>query len=605
MNNIENDINFLSEYYLKGIDSCFNSFICKDTGGVKHNPSEKTIAYKSTVRTALFFSQNNFSDYQDIINKLNVYAKSILPKKEEELVILKEGRETFDSLITLLYWPTDYKEEIMFAELLKTIEAIEDKQNNIRTPTASDSDFSKQLPPHSINYYYLGKVFRKLLANDLLTDDLSAYWNKIKIRCADEVSKQLGFLKCKEYYSLDIGKLVFSLQEAKEILSESFFNTALELSIGLIVTTPNHNLSPYRIKDRDTVIRPLPEELFNIIFSLLHQHEFEKHHQPIDDKLLSDLIRLFNSDISSRYMTIDRTFSGWTKERGIYRFHPEIFPTISTLEAIKSCKTFLRFHILLELQKKFSFTIQTKLPRSRSFESFNNYPFDLFDTLSKMFVKRNKDSWSSAVLFGPPGTGKTSLVKSISQKLDWTFVNITPSDLAQDGPSQIVNRARILLTSLTKTEKCVILMDEFDTFISNRDKENKDHWQSLITNCMLPLLAELKENKEIIFFIATNYIDEMDPAAIRDGRFDAIIPIWPLSHQERLRLIEHICPTAKKGDIMKKAYNSRGCTYGELINKLKSEDRVDENVFLGIDNGKRWQEQLKFCRPKVEIESFE
>ncbi|MEB0222569.1 ATP-binding protein, partial [Pseudomonas sp. AB12(2023)] len=38
----------------------------------------------------------------------------------------------------------------------------------------------------------------------------------------------------------------------------------------------------------------------------------------------------------------------------------------------------------------------------------------------------------AVVLFGPPGTGKTTFAKAIASRLEWPFVEVFPSRLAGD-----------------------------------------------------------------------------------------------------------------------------------------------------------------------------
>jgi ATP-dependent 26S proteasome regulatory subunit len=37
------------------------------------------------------------------------------------------------------------------------------------------------------------------------------------------------------------------------------------------------------------------------------------------------------------------------------------------------------------------------------------------------------------VLFGPPGTGKTTFAKGIASRLGWPFVEIQPSEIGAEG----------------------------------------------------------------------------------------------------------------------------------------------------------------------------
>ncbi len=52
------------------------------------------------------------------------------------------------------------------------------------------------------------------------------------------------------------------------------------------------------------------------------------------------------------------------------------------------------------------------------------------------------------VLFGPPGTGKTTFAKCIASRLTWPFIEIQPAELGGEGPEQ---QARLLAGRSTRS----------------------------------------------------------------------------------------------------------------------------------------------------------
>jgi len=49
------------------------------------------------------------------------------------------------------------------------------------------------------------------------------------------------------------------------------------------------------------------------------------------------------------------------------------------------------------------------------------------------FQKTGRSSKSSMILYGPPGTSKTTLAEAIAKELGWPLLTITPSDFVKDG----------------------------------------------------------------------------------------------------------------------------------------------------------------------------
>jgi AAA+ superfamily predicted ATPase len=63
------------------------------------------------------------------------------------------------------------------------------------------------------------------------------------------------------------------------------------------------------------------------------------------------------------------------------------------------------------------------------------------------------------LLFGPPGTSKTSIAKAISERLGWPLVVITPSEFLSKGLEQIYVRVDEIFKDLMDISGAVILFD--------------------------------------------------------------------------------------------------------------------------------------------------
>ncbi len=80
-----------------------------------------------------------------------------------------------------------------------------------------------------------------------------------------------------------------------------------------------------------------------------------------------------------------------------------------------------------------------------------------------------KQDVSSVLLFGPPGTAKTTTVKSLAQKLGWHFLELTPSNFIIDGLELIEQRAKDIFDDLSSLRETVILFDELDSIFIDRE----------------------------------------------------------------------------------------------------------------------------------------
>ncbi len=133
----------------------------------------------------------------------------------------------------------------------------------------------------------------------------------------------------------------------------------------------------------------------------------------------------------------------------------------------------------------------------------------------------------SAVLFGPPGTGKTTIVEALAGALGWEYVEILASDFLSEGVDRVPARADAIFEHLMQLDRCVVLFDEIDELIRDRTGERSDPFGRFLTTSMLPKIAKLWKQGRLIFFVATNHVSRADPAITRSSRFDARVFVAP------------------------------------------------------------------------------
>ncbi len=143
------------------------------------------------------------------------------------------------------------------------------------------------------------------------------------------------------------------------------------------------------------------------------------------------------------------------------------------------------------------------------------------------------DDWArSALLFGPPGTSKTTLIEAVAGALGWPFVEISPAAFLNRGIDMVSARADEVFDHLMELDHAVVLLDEIDELIRSRTGDS-DPIERFFTTTMLPRLAKLWKRRAILFFVNTNSIGDVDRAVMRSQRFDAAIFVMPPSFQKK------------------------------------------------------------------------
>jgi transitional endoplasmic reticulum ATPase len=129
------------------------------------------------------------------------------------------------------------------------------------------------------------------------------------------------------------------------------------------------------------------------------------------------------------------------------------------------------------------------------------------------------------VLFGPPGTGKTTFAKGIASRLAWPFVEVLPSELAAEGTERQAKLLADAFERILELASAVVFVDEVEDLASIRHEERRV--QPSITNEFLKQVPRLRDAPHHLLVCATNWVARLDPAFLRPGRFDYILPVGP------------------------------------------------------------------------------
>ncbi|MEJ8638171.1 bifunctional GNAT family N-acetyltransferase/ATP-binding protein [Streptomyces sp. NPDC006475] len=129
----------------------------------------------------------------------------------------------------------------------------------------------------------------------------------------------------------------------------------------------------------------------------------------------------------------------------------------------------------------------------------------------------------AVALFGPPGTGKTTFARAVAARLGWPFVELLPSRLADEG--NLAAALRSAFARIAELERVLVFIDEVEEIAPVRADAVQPGGMHGVTNELLKLIPGFREGDERLLVCATNSVRSLDPAFLRPGRFDYLIPI--------------------------------------------------------------------------------
>jgi SpoVK/Ycf46/Vps4 family AAA+-type ATPase len=144
------------------------------------------------------------------------------------------------------------------------------------------------------------------------------------------------------------------------------------------------------------------------------------------------------------------------------------------------------------------------------------------------------DQPGAIMLFGPPGTGKTTFARAVASRLGWAFVEIKPGELASEGPDRQAQRLAQVFDRVLALPSAVVFVDEVEDIASVRRAERKTG--KSVTNEFLKQIPRLRDSASHLLICATNGIASLDPAVLRPGRFGYVIPVGPPDDDARAAL---------------------------------------------------------------------
>ena len=193
------------------------------------------------------------------------------------------------------------------------------------------------------------------------------------------------------------------------------------------------------------------------------------------------------------------------------------------------------------------------------------------------------------LLVGPPGTGKTMLAKAVAGEANVPFFSMSGSEFVEMFVGMGASKVRDLFKQAKEKAPCIVFIDEIDAIGKKRDGQvggNDEREQTL--NQLLTEMDGFEGNNGVIILAATNRPESLDPALLRPGRFDRLVPVeLPdlKGREEILKVHARKIKVADNVDFNKIARMASGASGAELANI------VNEAALRAVRDGRKFATQ--------------
>jgi transitional endoplasmic reticulum ATPase len=161
------------------------------------------------------------------------------------------------------------------------------------------------------------------------------------------------------------------------------------------------------------------------------------------------------------------------------------------------------------------------------------WPLTYPDTFARLGVSAPR----GVLLYGPPGCGKTYLVKAIAGTGKANVLSVKGAELLSKWVGDSERAVRELFRRAREAAPTLVFLDEVDALAPTRGQATDGGTTDRVVAALLTELDGVESLRNVVVIGATNRPDLIDPALLRPGRLERLVYVPPPDAEARTAIL--------------------------------------------------------------------